>query len=142
MKVIHIMVMFSVAILLVAGGCSTANTERDRLCAVAFTSNDVDTRVGAIEKLNQMDEPGFGYYQILQDNRIDIPVRVEIIKRHYDALTQDQLKVLADINNIYDVRKMALLHITDKKYLLWVSSNKSVDTLADFAKCLADQLGK
>lgn len=142
MKVIHIMVMFPVAILLVAGGCSTANTERDRLCTVAFTSNDVDMRVDAIEKLNQMDEPGFGYYQILQDNRINIPARVEIIKRHYDALTQDQLKELAGINNIYEVRKTALLHITDKKYLLRVSSNKSVDTLADFAKRLADQLGK
>ena len=135
-----------VIVLLNTVGCSTGNidqcalVERGELCTIAFTSNDVGARVSAIEKLNQMDEPGFGYFQILHDGRVDIPVRVEIIKQHHDALTQDQLKELAGINNIYDVRKVALSYITDKKYLLWVASNGAIDTLAEFAQQRAELL--
>lgn len=135
-----------VIVLLNTVGCSTGNidqcalVERGELCTIAFTSNDVGARVSAIEKMNQMDEPGFGYFQILHDDRVDIPVRVEIIKQHHDALTQGQLKELAGINNIYDVRKVALSYITDKKYLLWVASNGAIDTLAEFAQQRAELL--
>ena len=135
-----------VIVLLNTVGCSTGNidqcalVERGELCTIAFTSNDVGACVSAIEKLNQMDEPGFGYFQILHDGRVDIPVRVEIIKQHHDALTQGQLKELAGINNIYDVRKVALSYITDKKYLLWVASNGGIDTLAEFAQQRAELL--
>lgn len=135
-----------VIVLLNTVGCSTGNidqcalVERGELCTIAFTSNDVGACVSAIEKLNQMDEPGFGYFQILHDDRVNIPVRVEIIKQHHDALTQGQLKELAGINNIYDVRKVALSYITDKKYLLWVASNGGIDTLAEFAQQRAELL--
>ena len=146
MRTIYVMGILTITAVLLAGGCSTENidqcalVERGELCTIAFTSNDVGARVSAIEKLNQMDEPGFGYFQILHDGRVDIPVRVEIIKRHHDALTQGQLKELAGVNNIYDVRKVALSYITDKKYLLWVASNKAIDTLAEFAQQRADLL--
>ena len=146
MRIIPAMGVLAITTLLFAGGCSTENidqcalVERGELCTIAFTSNDVAARVCAIEKLNQMDEPGFGYFQILHDDRVDIPVRVEIIKRHHDALTQGQLKELAGINNIYDVRKVALSYITDKKYLLWVASNGAIDTLAEFAQQRAELL--
>ena len=146
MRIISAMGVLAITTLLFAGGCSTENidqcalVERGALCTIAFTSNDVGARVSAIEKLNQMDEPGFGYFQILHDGRVDIPVRVEIIKQHHDALTQDQLKELAGINNIYDVRKVALSYITDKKYLLWVASNGAIDTLAEFAQQRAELL--
>ena len=146
MRTISVMGILTITAVLLAGGCSTENidqcalVERGELCTIAFTSNDVGARVSAIEKLNQMDEPGFGYFQIIQDYRVDIPACVEVIKRHHDAFTQDQLKELAGINNIDDVRKVALSYITDRNYLLWVASNKGIDALAEFALQRAELL--
>ena len=141
MRTILVMGMLVITALLLAAGCSTGNIDqRALLRTIAFTSNDVNARVSAIEKLNQMDEPGFGYFQIIQDYRVDIPACVEVIKRHHDAFTQDQLKELAGINNIDDVRKVALSYITDRNYLWWVASNKGIDALAEFALQRAELL--
>ena len=144
----HYAKVLQAAVLAAVIGCATgkgdrfAEMGRDELCSIAYASNDVCSRIKAIEMLNQLGEPGFGYCQVLQDNRIGIPLRVEIIKRHGDSFTQDQLKELAGVNNMYDVRKVALSYITDREYLLWVASNTSIDTLADFALQRAKQLNK